>query len=469
MVIRWQTGTGDALNDITPERFLRFGGPPDTAITAATVAVLIVALVLIFLLSKKYLIPVFLFTALLIPAGQVVVIAGLHLTIFRLVAAFAWVRLAVGRSRVETFRLGRVDKSVLTWAASSILFFTILWVNWGALINRLGLLYNVLGMYFLLRFAIRDRDDVKRTVLTLAWICAITAGVMIIEQKTGRNLFSAFGGVPELTGVREGRLRSQGPFMHPLVAGTVGATLLPLFLALCWRESRSSRSVAAVGIVSSLVMVWTAASSTPLLALLAGLVACALWPMRSHMRLFRWGMVTCIIALQVVMKAPVWALIQRSNLVGGSSGWHRYGLVNATIVHFRDWWLTGAQDPGSWGIGLYDVSNTYVDEAVTGGLLTLVLFLGIFWQGFAQVGIARRLSTADLKLELEVWALGAALVSTATGFMGIRFFDQSILVWYSLLAMICAVTLVARSSHVMQERRHDQCEHCDALRESRVS
>ena len=43
------------------------------------------------------------------------------------------------------------------------------------------------------------------------------------------------------------------------------------------------------------------------------------------------------------MKAPVWALIQRIDIVGGSSGWHRYELIDQCIKHFSDWWLMGVK------------------------------------------------------------------------------------------------------------------------------
>ena len=75
-----------------------------------------------------------------------------------------------------------------------------------------------------------------------------------------------------------------------------------------------------------------------------------MWPVRHRMKIFRWGVTICLIGLQLVMKAPVWALIQRINLVGGNSGYHRYELVNQAILHFREWWLVGFQNPSSLGI-----------------------------------------------------------------------------------------------------------------------
>jgi hypothetical protein len=147
----------------------------------------------------------------------------------------------------------------------------------------------------------------------------------------------------------------------------------------------------------------------------------------------------------MVMKAPVWALIARINVVGGNSGDHRYELINQAILHFGNWWLFGEKNPSSWGWEMGDVSNAYVNAAVSGGIFSLIFFLGIFWQAFRAIGLARKRAAEkeDREMEVTVWAFGAALLSTVVSYFGIWYFDQSVLVWYALLAMICAVTSTA--------------------------
>jgi hypothetical protein len=144
------------------------------------------------------------------------------------------------------------------------------------------------------------------------------------------------------------------------------------------------------------------------------------------------------------MKAPVWALIQRIDIVGGSSGWHRFQLIDQAITHFWDWWLFGTRNPTAWGDYMGDVSDAYISAAVNGGLLTLLSFLAILWQGFRRLGIARKAAAGrDRRLELLLWGFGASLFSNFTAFVGIWYFDQSSLIWYVLLAMICAITSTA--------------------------
>jgi len=320
----------------------------------------------------------------------------------------------------------------------------LLWQNWGAVVNRLGFLYDVFGIYFLLRFLIGDYEDVKRTIRVLAVICGVVAVFMIREQLTGLNVFSIFGGVPEVALVRDGQLRAQAMFAHPILAGTVGATLLPLFVGLWWQGSRW-KTTAVLGSLAATAMVLTSGSATPLLSLVAGIAALCMWPLRRQLRWLRWSVVTALIGLHLVMKAPVWALIGRINVVGGSSGWHRYELIDEAIRHFGDWWLFGTKNPGSFGYYMGDLSNAYVVVAYSGGLLALLCFIGIFVQSFRKLGIARRAARNNRRLEVMIWAFGATLFSTSMAYIGIWYFDQSVLTWYALLAMICAVTSVSIS------------------------
>jgi hypothetical protein len=170
----------------------------------------------------------------------------------------------------------------------------------------------------------------------------LIAAVMFNEQMTGRNILAVFGGVPERTAMREGYLRAQGPFTVYLTAGAFGATILPLFLCL-WRRG-GSRLMAVLGIVAALTITITSRTSTAMSACVAAFIGIAMWPLREKMRLVRWSIVVTLVGLHLVMKAPVWSLIARVDIVGGSTGWHRFKIVDNFIRHFWDWWLMGSNN-----------------------------------------------------------------------------------------------------------------------------
>ena len=45
------------------------------------------------------------------------------------------------------------------------------------------------------------------------WLLVPVALAMLQEAHTARNLFAEFGGVPDVSAVRDGQLRAQGPFL----------------------------------------------------------------------------------------------------------------------------------------------------------------------------------------------------------------------------------------------------------------
>ena len=244
--------------------------------------------------------------------------------------------------------------------------------------------------------------------------------------------------------VREGGLRAMGPFQHPILAGTFGAISFPLYIAL-WFRDRSARVNALVGMLAASTITFTTESSTPLLAYAGGIFALCMWPFRKQMRLGRWGIAIVLIGLHLVMKAPVWALIARIDLTGGSSSYHRYMLVDQSIRHFGDWWLFGVKETASWGWDMWDLANQYVAVAATSGLVPLILFVATLVFGFKYLGRARKASEGERRQELFIWSLSAALFANCVAFFGISYFDQTMVSWYLLLAMIWAAARSVRS------------------------
>jgi hypothetical protein len=96
---------------------------------------------------------------------------------------------------------------------------------------------------------------------------------------------------------------------------------------------------------------------------------------------------------------------------------------------------------------MWDVDNAFVAAGVGGGLITFIAFIAVLVYAYKRIGRSRILmrKSRQHRDERLVWALGACLFANTVGFFGIVYFDQSILIWYSLLAMVSATaTFVAR-------------------------
>jgi hypothetical protein len=180
-------------------------------------------------------------------------------------------------------------------------------------------------------------------------------------------------------------------------------------------------------------MILGTASSTPLLTLMAVAVFLLAYPLRRYAGTAAWGVVAMLFALHIVMRAPVWHLLARVGVVSGSTGWHRYYLVNQAIENFWEWMLLGTRDTGHWGLGLLDVTNQFILEGVRGGLITLILFCAILLVvGRAFVRLSVR--SSDKRESYLAWCAFVTLLAHVVSFFGVSYFGQITMPWYLLLA-----------------------------------
>lgn len=418
------------------------GGIGSTTLLPIVGILMILTIILMLRLPRKYVIIPFLLSTFLIPREEQVVIGGVHLFVTRIILILAWVRLAMLKvsSARDLFqgRLGLFDKVFTVWALyRAFAYMSVFHYESGVIINQAGSLLDVLGAYFLLRYLIRDDRDILLVLKCFAVVVIIAGPCMAYEKFRGVNPFGYLGG-PFQPEVRDGAIRAQGPFAHSILAGTFGATLVPLFIWL-WKSGQA-KALACVAILCSTIMSATSASSTPLMAYGACILAICFWPMRRQMRPLRWALVILLIVLHLVMKAPVWFLIARVDLTGASSGYHRAELVDHFIRHFRDWWLIGTNSTGTYDEHLWDQSNQFVAEGQTGGLVTFVCFIAMISMCFSKVGTARK-RAKSLKQEWYFWLFGCALLGHIIGFFGISYFDHVQVAWFALFAMINAAVV----------------------------
>jgi hypothetical protein len=426
-----------------PKNFRFGGGLSDTMVHPLVAVAMLFAVVLIVALPRKKAITPFLLTFFSIPAGQVLVLGGVHITMLQILILTVLGRMVAFRGSASEKRFGGgfnpLDKVVMAWTLVSLMMFCLQFMEMQALIRGVATLIEGLGGYLAARFLIPDRETVRRAVKLLAVVCVIQGFCMVSEQFTHQNVFSFAGANPPT--IREGHVRSEGA-MGNLWAGALAGALIPLFLWL-WLEGRS-RMAAYAGLAGATAMVFATYASTSWGAYGASLLGLAFWPLRKRMRLVRWGIVGILVGLHLVMHGPVWSLIEKIDLTGGSSSYHRYMLVDNCIRHFSDWWLIGYKNYGDWGFDMWDLCNQFVVNALTGGLLTLVLYLTIFKRSFRAIGIARKRVEGDRRQEWLCWCLGSALFANVVAHFGINYMIHLSMCLFVLLACISAAIYKAK-------------------------
>lgn len=413
---------------------MKFDWANQTAVHPIGLAALVVLGLLTLILPRRYAAVPMLVMACMIPSRQRIVILELDWTFLRLLVLAGWLRVFV-RGDPKSLKWIPLDTCVVALSSVILVASTLRTGSTDVLVRSLGVAFDEIGTYLLFRVWIRNWRDIEVVIRSLIAISVPVTLAMTFEHLTTRNLFHVFGGVPEFTLIRQGKLRCQGAFSHPILAGCFYASLLPLFAAQAFQK-RSGAAWAAVGVVTSLACIYYSASSTPVMGAATVVLGGALFLVRDWMRPIRWALLGVLVSLHLVMQAPVWHLISRIDVVGGSTGWHRYILIDRAINRFGEWFLLGVSSTRHWGYGMQDVTNEYVLRGVNGGFLALVLFVALLALGFQSAG---RIWRSERKIRARVvlaWALGVSLLSHVMMFLAVSYFGQIGIVFSLLLAML---------------------------------
>jgi hypothetical protein len=411
-------------------------------------AALVTAAVMLLALPRRWAPLPMIALACFVSPAQRVALFELDFDLLRIMVVVGWLRVLL-HAEFRDLRWRSVDTVVIVWALAGTAAFTVLHGSNEALVNRLGMMFDAVGMYFLFRCLIRDWRDFETLTMGFAFVSLPVAAAFTVEFVTGYNPFSIFGRVPEFTEIRHGRLRCQGPFPHPIIAGCFWIVATAIICGGWWSR-RVPRGLVAVSVVACLWIVFTTASSTPVGSLMAALVAAAVFPFRYSMRAVRWSILGVLVVLHLVMRGPVWSLFAKMDVVAGSTGWHRYNLIDKAIDNVGDWWLIGTQSTAHWGFWLHDVTNQYILEGVRGGMLTMLLFITILGLAYRHVGQMIKGSRDNRRRQAMAWALGVALFIHTINFFGVSYFGQIMMIWYLTLG---ACTSLAAPYALADERR----------------
>ena len=368
-----------------------------------------------------------------IPAAQRVVILGLDFTMLRLLIIVALARVAL-KGELAEIKWSKLDSLVLVWTIS-ITFIFVLKHGPSAIANRLGSALDVWGMFMIARSTVRSHTELLSLLKMVSLLALPVLAGFAFERSTQHNPFSIFGGVPEFTPLREGRVRCQGAFHHPIHAGVFWAGLLPLYFCL-WKVSTGTwKALGAASVACSLSVILLSASSTPVIGVASGLLGLILFFFRYQIKLILMSVLAVLTLLHIVMDAPVWHLIGRIDVAGGSTGYHRYRLIDAAVGNFGQWWLLGLESTAHWGRQLHDVTNHYILQGIRGGIWTLVLFVLVIIEAMGIVVRFCTMSTVSHQAKIIGWTIGTCILVHVICFLAVSYFQQINSLWWMTVGL----------------------------------
>lgn len=385
--------------------------------------------------------------------GQEIELGLAHFPVVRILITIGFIRVIFKGERIVG-GMNQVDRFLIIWAIwliGSSIFHTS-----GAWVFRSGIIWTDLGCYFLFRIFIQNWEDVRRNFKILCIIIIPVSAAMLMEKMTGNNYFAALGGVNAMASLRDGHFRAQGPFAHAILAGTVGAACLAMALYL-WKDHRK---YAVAGLFSSVGIVFASTSSGPIMMVLFILFGLIIWKVRQHLCAIRWFILIAVIALDVIMKDPVYFLMARIDFGGGSKGWHRARLIQSSMEHLNEWWLIGTDYTRHWmPTGIHaneihtDITNHLLGMGVMGGLPLMLIWVMVIVAVFSQIGkMLRQNENMPIEQQFLIWTLGAIMFGHTINYFSISYFDQSIVFFYLVLASISAVQYGESSATVVTKQ-----------------
>jgi len=373
--------------------------------------------------------------ALWIPRTQELAIGPLHFTVLRLVILTGLLRVMIRGERIGG-KWNFLDHVVALWAGWALC--SSAFHSAGFSMARLGDVYTDLGLYYMFRVLLRDVEDVRRFFRSVCILLVPVAAFMVLEKLTGNNAYALLFGDSGEVASRMGHFRARGPFAHPITAGTVGALSLPMALYLFQCKSRA----ALAGLLASVAIIISSGASGPVMTAISILFAMAIWKVHHHVITIRRTALLLLVLLELIMRDPVYYMIARIDITGGSTSYYRAALIESAIDHLNEWWLVGTDVTSHWATTQMgdqtDITNHYIQMAVWGGLPLLLLFVAGLWAAFSCIGsMLRAHANAWAGERLLIWTLGSMLFGHAVTFFAISYFDQANVIFiYGVLAVV---------------------------------
>lgn len=362
---------------------------------------------------------------LLIPESQRIVLAGVDLTLVR-IACLLWI--ALDWQRIIKFWMGLRGPVTLLMVFSLV---TLLGAatrrGGGGLLEASGHLLDLAGPLLVMGASCRDSKDERALALFAVSVLCVLAMMLVAEWITGLNVSSVIGSLDEVA-VRDGRFRARGTTGHAIDAGIACACLMPIAWAFL-RSEASWQGGLAIGV--GLLGAWAAGSSGGVVVAVIGAVAICLYSQRHHYRSAAFFAIPVFFAVHLLMSRGIFHLASRLNVVSGSTGHHRFQVIDLFMANFSGWVFLGSGEAAKWGWAMRDITNNFVAVGLRGGILAIIslcglMFAGLWWSLARSVQaqsseFSRRFRYAvALAVGLSVLAsLGTSYFGNAASFLAV--------------------------------------------------
>ncbi len=371
------------------------------------------------------------------PINEAISVGVVSLQALRLMIGVLVLRSVVRSERPDS-EFDRLDGLMLLWAAIAIATATLHEDPAATVVHRGGVVYNALGCYYLVRVYCGDPNSVLRLLRMLAGLLVMLAPLMLAESFWGVNLFSVLGRLDQVT--RSESLRAQGAFGNSILAGTLGATSIPLMMAL-WPDARR---LCICGLLACFAIVVLSRSSGPIGSAMLAVLALLMWFARERAPSIKWILLGAYVLMELLMSAPAYYALARIDLTGSSTGWHRAEVINSAVKHFGEWAAYGTGVTRHWmAYGIQssethiDITNHYVLMGVYGGVGLLLVFVMLIARSFSLWHLAVAAGDDD-RCAWFAWCIGSSLFVHVVTLMTTSYFDQSIFFLYFAIAAAIA-------------------------------
>ncbi|MBV5329113.1 MAG: O-antigen ligase family protein [Chlorobium sp.] len=389
-----------------------------------------------------------------LPADIPINIGSLHFYAVRILGLLSLLRIYSSPNK-SAIILNVIDKLFISYNLLGALIYIIASQDTNrAFIYTSGTLVDSIALYIALRYSIRSKENIITISKTFCYCVILLLPFIVFEYFTAQNLFAVLG--RDSISFRDGAVRAAGTFSHSILFGSFAAAVVPVLWGSY--KYRNNRTIL-LAIACCVFFVISSSSSGPIVALAASISFLIFFRWRQYSSRFAWSLLLVAIFIHFIREMPLWHFLYvRISIHGGSTGYHRYLLVEAAIKEFWNWWILGYGDIGPKWHEMYwprnhakftDVTNQYLLVGVRGGFFTMLLFINLCFKSIKILG-THAISQPDQKTQWLWWGFCVMMITHCVTFLSVGYFGQ--------ITMLLNLTIATAAFALDDSKKHNSVE-----------